>query len=381
MGTVFRADDLIAGEPVAIKILDHAIDRERARREIIALRRLRHPSIVRYIADGETADGRLFFAMEWLDGTTLGELISGDGFTVGESVIVVRQVAIALGVAHAEGIVHRDIKPSNIVLVGGRIDAAKLIDFGVARIIAASSLTRTGTTMGTPGYMAPEQARGDRDLTSAVDVFGLGCVLYECIAGRPAFSGTLVAALMTKILLASPVPLAQVCPEAPPALCEVVERMLAKDPTRRLASAAHVVAELDKLGALPSSARRSSQLAETATLPFRNGTCYCLAISSRGYPDDVLEPPPTLRCDQLAAAAGRWQGRFEVLAIGAVVAHFSGARATVVANAAGYATDARRILPDFVTVVSDVDEDVGIAADRCTMQLSEEMIAAILSRR
>jgi eukaryotic-like serine/threonine-protein kinase len=382
MGVVFRARDEGSGEVVAIKVLDGAIDAARARREALALRSLSHPGIVRYVADGEAADGRIFLVMEWLDAITLAERIAGAGCTLAEAVAVARQVAAALAVAHRAGIIHRDVKPSNILLVGGEIDGVKLIDFGVARVAAATALTRTGVTMGTPGYMAPEQARGERQLTVAADLFALGCVLHECATGGPAFSGSAVAALMTKILFAEPAPLARHCPEAPAALCRVLERMLCKDPGRRLADAVALIADLDALGALPAGPRRHSRhLVDAPTERSGRAAAHCLVVAGRGQPDDVLAPPTPPQEEALRAAVARWGGRCEVLLTGVVVAHFAGDAADIEPRAAGCAAELRRIAPELVTVVSEAEPELGTVADQATARLSHAALAAIFARR
>src|SRR5205085_2851261 len=146
--------------------------RERFAREARLLAKLEYPSIVRYLAHGYTARNEPFLAMEWLDGEDLSTRLAREGMTPAETVRVIHHAANALGAAHACGIVHRDIKPSNLFLVGGDVDRLKVLDFGIAHVQASSdAMTRTGTSLGTPGYMAPEQARGSRDLGAAADVF------------------------------------------------------------------------------------------------------------------------------------------------------------------------------------------------------------------
>ena len=206
MGIVFRAVDERSGQDVAVKVLDWEIDPVRAQREAQVLAATEHRSIVRYIADGITPDGRMFVAMEWVEGETAADHIASAGFTVAEAVAIARQVADALATAHAGGIVHRDVKPANVLLVGGDVDEVRLIDFGVARVAAASSLTRTGMTMGTPGYMAPEQARGDSSIDARADQFALGTVLYEMVSGRFAFDGGVTAPWRTRSSRSSSVP-------------------------------------------------------------------------------------------------------------------------------------------------------------------------------
>src|SRR5439155_24471948 len=166
------------------------------------------PGIVGYVAHGQLDTETLYYVMEWINGTTLSEFVAHVGATIAESVEVVRVLAGALGHAHARGILHRDLKPSNVMLDEGDIARPKLIDFGLARRLReASRLTHTGSTIGTPGYMAPEQVRGERTLDARADVFALGCLLYECLAGVPAFAGGNWLLVQSRILLAAPPPL------------------------------------------------------------------------------------------------------------------------------------------------------------------------------
>jgi len=185
MGTVFRARDRASGEPVALKVLQRGPSDGSVRfsREIRALQVLRHPAIVRYVADGRTETGESWLAMEWLEGESLQDRLERQGLTTHESVALARRVAEALGAAHAQGILHRDVKPSNIMLPGGDLERAKVLDFGVARMTDTRS-TRTGVMIGTPGYMAPEQVRGEAARPPA-DVYALGSILFEILAGEP----------------------------------------------------------------------------------------------------------------------------------------------------------------------------------------------------
>ncbi|HEX7841858.1 MAG TPA: serine/threonine-protein kinase, partial [Kofleriaceae bacterium] len=160
MGTVFRARDPISGQMVAVKVLSDEQSHltERFTREAKVLAELSHPGIVRYISHGVTPAGELFLVMEWLDGEILKARLERGPLTVSEAVTLATRVAEALGAAHARGVVHRDLKPSNLLLPGGRIDQVKVLDFGIAQREGRSQLTQTGTLLGTPGYMAPEQA-------------------------------------------------------------------------------------------------------------------------------------------------------------------------------------------------------------------------------
>lgn len=206
MGEVYRARDRDSGRLVAVKVL-HAVlatgqgAAQRFEREATLLASLTHPGIVQHVAHGWLADGRGYLAMEWLEGEDLSTRLRRGPLGVEESRALVEQAAEALGLAHKRGVVHRDIKPSNLFLCrDGRV---AVIDFGIARAQAvAVDMTRTGMILGTPGYLAPEQARrGAKALDARADVFALGCVLFECLTGKPAFSGDNPLAVLSRVLL------------------------------------------------------------------------------------------------------------------------------------------------------------------------------------
>ncbi len=253
MGEVWRARDRLTGAEVALKLLhvEASASRDRFAREAALLAELLHPAIVRYVAHGATSGGQPFIAMEWLEGQDLGQRLALGALTVDAAVAVGRRLAEALSIAHAQGVVHRDVKPSNVILVGGRPELAKLVDFGVARTRFASAQrrvqTRTGAPIGSPGYMAPEQARGDRAVGPAADVFALGCVLYECVTGRPAFAGEHLMAILAKLVLEDPPRASEMARDVPPALDDLLARMLAKDVDQRPKDGAAVLAELSAL--------------------------------------------------------------------------------------------------------------------------------------
>jgi tetratricopeptide (TPR) repeat protein len=251
MGRVFEALDLLTGASVALKLMqDPSAPRELERftRESETLAALRHPGIVRYIAHGQTDTGEGYLAMEWLDGEDLRQRMEERGLSLSETMLLARQVADALAAAHKHGVIHRDLKPSNLFLVGGDVGNLKIIDFGVARRSARlQALTQTGAQVGTPQYMAPEQARGERDIKPAADVFSLGCILYECLAGQPPFFADHIAALLAKILFEEARPLDTVCPPAPRGLCDLIGRMLAKEPAARPGDASVLRDELSAL--------------------------------------------------------------------------------------------------------------------------------------
>ncbi|HZF54388.1 MAG TPA: protein kinase, partial [Polyangiaceae bacterium] len=255
MGTVFCALDRSSGRRVALKLL-HAHEArfhedKRFLREAELLAELQHAAIVSYVAYGQTAEGQPFLAMEWLTGCDLQQRLKQGPLRLDESVTLLRSAAEALSVAHRRGVVHRDIKPSNIFLRNGEVALATLLDFGVARLTtAAEQLTRTEMILGTPGYMAPEQARGERDVRPAADVFSLGCVLYECLTGRPPFVADHVMAVLAKVLFEAPPPVADARPSTPAALVKLLNRMLAKEAAQRPLDAASLRNELEALGPL-----------------------------------------------------------------------------------------------------------------------------------
>ncbi|WP_394820742.1 protein kinase domain-containing protein [Pendulispora albinea] len=248
MGAIYRAIDRRTGQPVAIKMLreDTADHRARFGREASLLGRLRHPCIVSYIDHGELADGEVYIAMEWLEGLNLRQRLEKGPLDEASVFALARGAAAALAHAHAVGIVHRDLKPSNLFLVDGDPARVKLLDFGVARTLGRTAITEAGGVVGTPGYMAPEQIRDDAGLDARCDLFALGCVLFEAMVGRPAFAAGNVQALMLKLLIEELPALGSLLPELPPRFGALVDRMLAKDPARRPASAAAVVLELER---------------------------------------------------------------------------------------------------------------------------------------
>ena len=275
MGVVYRGFDLKIDHPIAIKVLrPDAIDNAaRFEREATILASLDHPGVIRYVAHGVAHEGSPFLVVEWIEGITLADHVERVGLTPAESVQVVRRVAEALGAAHARGLVHRDVKPENVLLAGGDLERAKVIDFGlVKRTSGDPRLTDTGTVVGTPGYMAPEQARGEREVDARTDVFALGCVLYECLTGVPAFAGRNAAAVMARIVLCDPPALGDTRPGTPAALDRLVHRMLAKRPDDRPDDASAVAAELAGIE-LPDGPRvrraTAAHVASTAVQPGR----------------------------------------------------------------------------------------------------------------
>jgi serine/threonine-protein kinase len=253
MATVYDAEQLVVGRPVALKVLDVSDSRshtslKRFRQEAQIAANLPHPHICQVYDFGELPDGSPFIAMERLHGESLAERIRREGaLPIPFAVEAAVQVLGALHFAHKRGVVHRDIKPENIfVSRAGRGSVVKLLDFGLSKVVAPitdsngdepTQLTRAGITMGTPYYMAPEQAFGDRDLDARVDLWAVGVTLYESLVGQRPFRGTSKQALMRSIVSDAHPPLHAGRPTAPPALEAIIARALAKDRGERYASA------------------------------------------------------------------------------------------------------------------------------------------------
>src|SRR6185437_3133514 len=254
MGTVFGAQDAHTKQQVALKLMHpnygEEVELARFARESDLLAGLSHPGIVAYVAHGSTASGQYFLAMEWLHGEELATRLSRAPLSVPEAVTLLQRVADTLAFAHERGIIHRDLKPSNLFLPGGRVDDVKLLDFGIARRLGgAAGVTRTGMVVGTPAYMAPEQARGDPELGPAADIFSLGCVLYECLTGVQPFVAEHLVAVLMGILRDDPVQVKTRRPQVSRQLSDLVHRMLAKDPKARpadLRALAREAAALDQ---------------------------------------------------------------------------------------------------------------------------------------
>jgi eukaryotic-like serine/threonine-protein kinase len=372
MGTVYKAIDKQTGKTVAVKLFDvkTATDVQRAYRESQLLAQLRHPAIVAHVADGITDAGRLYLAMEWVSGVTVYERLDRQRYKITEVLALGRQIAHALAVAHDAGIVHRDVKPSNVLLRGEEPDDAVLIDFGIARVNGGDvKLTVTGYAIGTPGYMAPEQARGLRELTPAADVFSLGCVLYECLTGRPPFIGDSIAATMAKIVFSDAEPIRTHRPDTPEALAALVHRMMRRDVEQRLPDGRAVVAELDAIDPEPTPLPPPPKLAPTDRV-------HCIVIASHAR-------ELAASAEQLAALrdlASRAAVCLELLETNHVVVHFEGERSETVRRAASFAVAMRDVLVGWMIGVSSEHGDVGTAADTGSSILTRSVLASLFRK-
>src|SRR5580658_10739242 len=255
VGIVYRAHDQVAGQAVALKVIAlpgvDAGEEARFQREGRVLAGLNHPGIVRVVAFGQLDEGQPFVAMEWLEGEDMAQRHRRAPLPLAAALRVAADVADALGAAHASGIVHRDVKPSNIFLVGSERDAnapfrVKLVDFGVAST-ADTKLTRTGAIVGTPAYMAPEQARGDGEVDARADLYALGATLFELLTNRPPHVGPTAIAILAR-LVTTPAPrLSDVLPDTSVRLDDAMAGLLATNPADRPGSADAVAQELREI--------------------------------------------------------------------------------------------------------------------------------------
>ena len=237
IGAIFRAIDHETGRPVALKLLQsHGSeeDVERFAREAQILAGLHHPHIVSHVAHGVDGANQPYLVMEWLEGENLAERLRRGPLGLRDTMMVALGVGAALAEAHERGVIHRDLKPSNLFLPDRDPARVVVLDFGIARhMLHMGAMTRTGAIIGTPPYMSPEQARGQRDIGSPTDIFSLGSVLYECLAGTPPFLSEHMAATLVKVMLEDPRPIRARRGDVPVALAGLIDRMLRKAPRDR----------------------------------------------------------------------------------------------------------------------------------------------------
>jgi serine/threonine protein kinase len=256
MGRVYEARHTrLPGKRFAIKFLYADLARQpevvtRFQREAEAASGISHPNVLDVHDVNVTADGQPYIVSELLKGEELGEYIERAGkVPVAEAIRIVRQICKALGAAHATGVVHRDVKPENVFLTGDvarpESSTVKVIDFGISKVAQAGgeSLTKTGVVMGTPDYMAPEQARGDR-VDARADIYAVGAILYRALTGKKPFEGLDPMATLTAVLVQEPGRPTVVNPDVPLALELVIQRAMAKDPKDRYQSMAELEREL-----------------------------------------------------------------------------------------------------------------------------------------
>ena len=331
MATVYLAHDLRHERKVAIKVLRPelaaVIGAERFVREIRTIAALQHPHILGLIDSGEV-QGTAYYVMPFVEGESLRDRLSKEKqLAIPDAVRIATEVASALDYAHRHGVIHRDIKPENILLHDGR---ALVADFGIALAVSqagGSRMTETGMSLGTPYYMSPEQAMGEREITARSDVYALGCVLYEMLTGDPPFVGSTAQAIVAKVLTEKPVPPRRMRERVPQSVESAVLTALEKLPADRFASAAGFAQALE-----------SDAAARPATVPMRRA------------------PQPTAR-----ARAARYAAAAAILALVGAGAFAAGrGRST---GGAAPSTEARRldiVLPDSTPIEFIGEASIGV---------------------
>jgi TolB-like protein len=268
MATVYLAHDLKHDRKVALKILrpelTAAMGTDRFPREIHIIAQLQHPHILPLYDSGEVG-GFLYYVMPFVEGESLRARLTRVGkLPINEAVRLLHEITDALAYAHGHGIVHRDIKPDNVMLSGRH---AAVTDFGVAKAVSASAgnnLTTVGIAVGTPHYMAPEQAMAEANIDHRVDLYALGVMAYEMLTGQPAFDAATAQAILAAHVLEPPKDIRERRPEVPPILAEALLKCLAKNPADRWQSAEELLAQFELVAATPSGG-----VTPTTTRPYQ----------------------------------------------------------------------------------------------------------------
>ncbi len=304
MATVYLAHDIKHGRDVAIKVLHPdlgaALGSERFLSEIRTTARLQHPHILPLLDSGD-ADGLLYYVMPYVTGETLRARLEREKqLPIDDALRIAREVADALGSAHALNIIHRDIKPENILLQGGH---ALVADFGIALAVQSAGgqrMTQTGLSLGTPQYMSPEQAMGERTIDARTDVYALGAVTYEMLAGDPPFAGSSVQAIVAKVMTERPTSLHTLRDTVPDGVEHAVLKALAKLPADRFASAAEFAAAMVSHAPAHANPRQKAGRPRRATpgvMLLAAGFLLALALAAWGW---SRNPSSTARVTRVA---------------------------------------------------------------------------------
>jgi len=342
MGIVYKCLDTEQQRHAAVKVLPQQLAADpvflqRFKREVLTLQRLDNPHIVRIFDQGDY-DGAYYYAMEYVDGISLESLLEAKvKMEPLRALRIIRACAEALQHSHAQGIIHRDIKPANIMLT--LTEEVKLTDFGIAKVLDATRMTATQGVLGTVEYMSPEQSQG-RHVDGRSDLYSLGVVLYQCLTARLPITGTTPTEIIMKLRTQQVDPPSSWTPALPRSMDDLVERMLAKEPSKRIESAMELIREIDRVeGQISSGATDPSSISKEAILTSRqesslwsNPWMIMCAVGVLGFaaymflPSKQADPPPesvtgtTLASGEgarpqipmlLAAVRARGQGNFD----------------------------------------------------------------------
>jgi serine/threonine protein kinase len=325
MSSIYEAEHLGLDRRVAIKVLHPSLSDDpeaiaRLRHEAKVVSAIGHPNICEVFDLGRTADGSPYLVMELLMGESLADRIKGSGaMHFGELAPLVKQVLRALDAAHDKGILHRDLKPENVFIEDGRHGSppiAKLLDFGISKsmsydFIESQRLTHTGMVMGTPYYMAPEQARGDSGLDQRVDLWAIGVMMYEALAGRRPFVATNYNALLVKILTSRPRPVQKIDPLIPNGAAAIIERALSKLREDRFQTAREMIDAISRVERIVAAEdphaptmmmRRPAKRDPEQTMPD-------VQVPARKWLDTIDDPPAFVDDEQLYDAAAAPHGQ------------------------------------------------------------------------
>ena len=373
MGVVFRARDTAqADRLVALKTWrNDGSPSSRFLREAEALADLREAAVVAHVAHGLLDGGEPFLVMEWIEGPTLAEHLAGPGITPIETLVLGQRVLQGLVGLHVRGIVHRDIKPSNIMLPGANVAAAQILDLGVARFAHVSlDLTGQGSHVGTPRYMAPEQIRDPRRVDGRADVFALGCVLFECLTGQPAFPGDDSVAVLAQILFGRSVDPSELRAELPEELDQLLASLLARRPELRPTANSELAQRFASLLAPASLQRLASLAAITRQQPLaaepilaetqcevsveRPSSPRLLDRASRPVHGILAFPPrqPLIGRERELSELGRWLEDTQPITLWGS----AGVGKTRLAHELARQAARRKIVPDFAVVSCDLSE-------------------------
>ena len=313
MGEVYEAQHELIGRRFAIKFLHPQLASNtevvaRFQREAQAAGGLENENIAAVVDAGTADDGAPYLVMEYLDGEDLAHLlVRGGALPLPRAVFIMIQACRGLAAAHNRGIVHRDLKPENLYICrrNDGSDLVKVLDFGIAKLHtgrASTSLTQTGTTMGTPYYMSLEQARGARDVDHRTDIYALGVILYEMLSGTKPHPGESYNAILYHVLTQEPAPLDSMRPDLPPSLSAIVQKAMAREPADRYASVAELMEAL-----IPISGRTLTPLRSQAGLPVVLGATMKSPVSLRAMavPAPLKAETPEIPDDVPAGSRSR----------------------------------------------------------------------------